>query len=268
MKTNGEQGGNGNGTATAEVKKPQTLKDYLMSKRASFADLLPRTVTIDRFMRIVLAAITKVPALAQCSQTSILMAVAQAAELGLEPNGALGQAAIIPYAGVATFQVMYRGVITLAYRSGQLKTITAHEVCEKDRFDYQYGLNANLVHIPAEGDRGKVTKYYAYYLLKDGGFDFAVMTHEDVDKHAKQYSKAYKNGGDTPWKSNFDAMAKKTVLLKVLKYAPLSVELPVDSEYEEREMRNVTPLSTERFEIEEPATDGGIELAEGEAPQA
>jgi recombination protein RecT len=115
-------------------------------------------------------------------------------------------------------------MIDLAYRSGQFKSIYAHAVHENDDFDYQYGLNQDLKHKPAAKDRGEVIGYYAVYHLQNGGYGFEVMSKEDVENHAKTYSQAVKKGWTSPWKTDFDAMAKKTVIKKLLKYAPLSVE--------------------------------------------
>lgn len=75
-----------------------------------------------------------------------------------------------------------------------------------------------MKHIPAKSERGNPTAVYAMFRTKDGGYGFEVMSMEDVRAHAKKFSKAYTSG---PWQTNFEEMAKKTVLKKVLKYAPL-----------------------------------------------
>jgi recombination protein RecT len=74
------------------------------------------------------------------------------------------------------------------------------------------------VHVPAKSNRGNPTHYYAMFKTKDGGYGFQVMSVEDVQNHARRFSKSFGSG---PWQTNFDEMAKKTVLKKVLKYAPL-----------------------------------------------
>lgn len=111
-------------------------------------------------------------------------------------------------------------MIALAYRSGQVASIDAHEVRENDEFSYSFGLEPMLHHKPALSNRGNVICYYAIFRTKDGGFGFEVMSREDVEAHAKRYSKSY-GGSFSPWSTNFDEMAKKTVLKKCLKYAPL-----------------------------------------------
>lgn len=116
------------------------------------------------------------------------------------------------------FQLGYKGMIDLAYRSGQVSIIQAQTVYENDDFTYELGLEPKLEHRPAKTNRGNPVYYYAMFRTKDGGYGFEVLSAEDVVAHARKYSKAYNSG---PWQSNYDEMAKKTVLKKCLKYAPL-----------------------------------------------
>lgn len=200
------------------TKTNKTIKDYLKSYESEFAKALPSFLTPERFTRIALTALTKTPKLAQCEPSSFMGAMLEAAQLGLEPNTPLGQAYLIPYGNKCQFQIGYKGLIDLAYRSEELRSIEAHEVYENDVFDFEFGLNPKLVHKPAIKDRGEVVWYYAVYHLVNGGCGFEVMSREDVETHARKYSKTFNNG---PWQTDFDEMAKKTVLKKVLKYAPL-----------------------------------------------
>lgn len=116
------------------------------------------------------------------------------------------------------FQLGYKGLIDLAYRSGEVSVIQAQVVYAGDEFEYSFGLEPKLEHKPAKENRGDATFVYAVFRTKDGGFGFDVMSVADVKEHAKRYSKAYGSG---PWQTNFEEMAKKTVLKRVLKYAPL-----------------------------------------------
>lgn len=109
----------------------------------------------------------------------------------------------------------------MAYRSGEIKDVQAHEVHENDEFEYELGLEPKLKHIPAMSNRGPVTMYYAVWHTKTGGYGFEVMSKDDVLEFAQKKSKSFHNG---PWQTDFDEMAKKTVLKKVLKYAPLKTE--------------------------------------------
>ena len=204
--------------------KQLTMRDYVGKMAKPIEQALPTVITPERFTRMVFTALSTNPQLNECTPDSFVGAMMTAAQLGVEPNTALGQAYIIPYRNHGTleaqFQLGYKGLIDLAYRSGEVSVIQAHEVCENDTFEYELGMDPKLKHIPATKNRGKVIAYYAMFKTKDGGYGFEVMSREDVEAHAQKYSKSY-GSYSSPWKSNFDEMAKKTVLKKVLKYAPL-----------------------------------------------
>lgn len=211
---------------TGEMKAPEkkTLQQYIKSMEGEIAKALPSVITPERFTRIVLSAVSANPQLGQCTPSSFLGAMMTSAQLGLEVNTPLGAAYILPYRnkGVleAQFQLGYKGLIDLAYRSGEVEIIQAQVVYENDEFTCEYGLEPKLVHKPADSNRGEAVKVYAVFKTKNGGYGFEVMSMEDVRQHAAKYSKAY-NSGFSPWKTNFEEMAKKTVLKRVLKYAPL-----------------------------------------------
>ena len=206
-------------------KKPTTMQDYIKKMQGEIAKALPSVLTPERFTRITLSALSTNAKLAETTPKSFLGAMMTAAQLGLEPNTPLGQAYLIPFRnhGVleCQFQLGYKGLIDLAYRSGDVSTIQAHTVYANDEFEYELGLEPKLRHVPAKSDRGDPVFFYAVFRTKDGGYGFDVMSVDDVRAHAKKYSKAYGNG---PWQTNFEEMAKKTVLKRVLKYAPLKTD--------------------------------------------
>ncbi|HKM06340.1 MAG TPA: recombinase RecT [Sphaerochaeta sp.] len=218
----------------AKKKQPQTLKDYVVDMQGQIAKALPKVMTPERFTRIVLTALSSNPKLAECDRNSFLGGIMQAAQLGLEPNTPLGQAYLIPFRnnkkGITEcqFQIGYKGLIDLCYRSGEMTSVYAHEVYENDEFEFEYGLEQKLVHKPARSNRGTVIYYYAVWKLKNGGYGFGVWSVEDVEAHAKKYSQAY-SYSSSPWKSSFDEMAKKTVLKATLKYAPIKTEFLLDA---------------------------------------
>lgn len=215
------------GTKAVSKKQPQTIKDYINAMSGEIAKALPQVMTPERFTRIALSAVSNTPKLGNCTPQSFLGAMMNAAQLGLEPNTPLGQAYLIPFEnrkkGVTEcqFQIGYKGLIDLAYRSGEVKMIDAQTVYENDEFEYELGIDPVLKHKPARTNRGNPIYFYATFKLTNGGQGFQVMSIEDVQEHAKKYSKTYNNG---PWQTNFEEMAKKTVLKKLLKYAPLKTE--------------------------------------------
>ncbi len=181
---------------------------------------LPGMIGKERFIRCALTAISNNSELAECTQASFIGALMNAAQLGLEPNTPLGQAYLIPYGGAVQFQLGYKGLIELARRAGI--TIQVHEIGERDIFQYEYGLDPKLRHVPNLGDRGRVIGYYCIWKNKDGQFGIEVASRSEIEAFAREKSKAYKSG---PWKTDFDAMAKKTMIKRSLKYAPVAVEL-------------------------------------------
>ena len=222
----------------AEVKEltPQKQMAGMLQKMLpEIKKAVGKTMTPERFSRIALSLFNGNPQFWEASPTSFLSALMQSAQCGLEPNTVLGEAYVIPYKNTKqgiteiSFQVGYKGILKMALNTGEYEAIYAHEVRDNDEFSYEYGLNKNLIHKPADIPSTKVTHYYAVYKLKNGGFDFVVWSRERVEQHAKDFSKNYMFKGqvnkNSVWAKNFDSMAKKTVLIDVLKYAPKSVEM-------------------------------------------
>lgn len=232
--------------APAAVSPMKNMQDLIISMKGQIEAALPSVITGERFARMVLTAMSNTPKLASCTPKSFLGAMMQAAQLGLEPNTPLGEAYLIPFMNHGTlecqFQVGYKGMISLAHRSGLY--VQAHEVHENDEFDVEYGLEPKLVHKPVFKDRGPVIAYYGVWKDKDGISGFEIMSKEDVEAHARKYSQSY-GKGFSPWKSNFDEMAKKTVIKKALKYAPLTTEF----------IRGITADGTIKTEISKDMVD-------------
>jgi recombination protein RecT len=210
-----------------ECKEPRSIKGWITVMEPEIKKALPSVITPERFTRMALTAVSTNPKLAECSPKSFMGALMTAAQLGLEPNTPLGQAYLIPYknkgAMEAQFQFGYRGMIDLANRSGEIRSIEAHIVYENDEFDFAYGLENKLLHKPAKTDKGEPVWVYAVFKLVNGGYGFEVMSIDDVRAHAKKYSQSY-NSSYSPWTTSFEEMAKKTVLKRVLKYAPLKAD--------------------------------------------
>ena len=216
---------------TPAAPQPSTqflaLKSALSDVFPSIKNIVPKHMTPERLMRIVLTSSQHNPALAECTPQSVIGAVVNCATLGLEPN-LLGHAYLIPYRNKKTgctecqFQIGYKGLIDLIRRSGNVQSITAHVVYENDEFDYEYGLNEMLRHKPAKTNRGEAIFYYAVYKLRDGGYGFEVLSKEDAEAHRDKFSKAKTYG---PWVDNFDAMALKTVVKQMVKWMPISIDI-------------------------------------------
>ena len=234
-----------NGTTAVAEKKGKTIFDIIQAGAKQFATALPKHINTDRFVRIAITTIRQNPKLAQCSQESLLGALMVSAQLGLEP-GTLGQCYLIPYGRECQFQIGYKGMIELLRRSGQLKDIYAYSVYENDDFEITYGLDRNLIHKPNLANKGNFLGCYCVAILKDDTRAFEYMTKEEIEAHAKKFSKTFGNG---PWKTDFEAMAHKTVVKKMLKWLPLSVEFLENIEKDDKSFKVADTKNTEDIEI-------------------
>lgn len=246
-----------NQVAVQNNGEKKTMQTYIKSMEGEIKKALPSVITPERFTRMVLSAISTNPKLGSCTPSSFLGAMMSAAQLGLEPNTPLGQAYILPYSNKGTleaqFQLGYKGLIDLAYRSGEVEVVQAHIVYENDKFECEFGLEPKLTHIPADSDRGNPVKVYAMFKTKSGGYGFEVMSMDDIRNHAKKYSKAY-SSSFSPWATNFEEMAKKTVLKKCLKYAPLKSDF-VRAVVQDGSIKN--EVSEDMYEVANVVVDDG-----------
>lgn len=217
-----------------------SVKQFFESQKATLAAVLPRHVSPDRMLKIALGALRTTPKLMECTVESLMGAVVQCSQLGLEPNTPLGHAYLIPFEKkkkvggewvtekVETQIVIgYKGLIDLARRSGQVVSIAAHAVYEHDHFDYAFGLDEKLEHKPAMSARGRVIAFYAVAKLVGGGHAFEVMSAEQVNeiRDASQNYKFARDKEKTVWGQHYEEMGRKTVLRRLFKYLPVSIEL-------------------------------------------
>jgi recombination protein RecT len=202
------------------------VQNLLQKLQPQLLKALPKHLSPDRMTRIALTELRKIPKLATCDPMSFCGAIMMCAQLGLEPGGALGHIYLIPFdnrkKNITEVQVImgYRGMIELARRSGQIVSLAAHEVYENDTFEFEYGLQEKLRHVPSLSDRGKLVAVYAVAHFVGGGHQIEVMSKPDVDKVRARS----KTSGSGPWVTDYEEMAKKTVLRKLFKYLPVSIE--------------------------------------------
>lgn len=232
--------GNNNGSAAANsnpknlslVESGDTISKLIQRYEGEIKNALPEHIKPERMVRIALTAVQRNPKLKECDQLSFIGALLQAAQLGLEPNTNLGEAFLIPRWNdsakkiLCEFQLGYQGVLTLAHNTKQYSSIYAEARYDGEDFEHKLGLHKDLIHIPNDDLQvGRPTHYYAVYKLINGGYDFKVWSFKKLVAHAEKFSESVKKGKGSPWKYNFDSMAKKTVLLDLLKYAPKSAEM-------------------------------------------
>jgi recombination protein RecT len=207
------------GTIEALLRSPQIAEQIKLA--------LPRHFDPDRLLRIALTEIRRNPKLGECSQASLLGALFQCAQLGLEIGGSLGQAYLVPYGRDAQFQLGYRGMIDLAMRSGRVASIEARAVFQGDEFDCTFGLHSDLKHTPDwenpdRNDPKKLTFVYAVAHLTDSNRpQFVVMSRAEIEAIRKRS----KSGSSGPWVTDYEAMALAKVTKRLFKWLPVSIEL-------------------------------------------
>lgn len=195
------------------------------------AQALPKHLTAERIIQQMVAMASRNPELKECTVTSFIGAMMQASILGFQPAPELGQCYFVPFENKKNKKkevqliIGYRGYIDLSYRTRELKNIYAYEVCQNDVFEYELGLEPKLKHIPATGDRGAITHFYAVAHFVNGGYAFGVQTVNDVLKH-KKYS-ASGNSPYSPWNhsDHWIWMGKKTMVREIARWIPLSIDV-------------------------------------------
>ncbi len=199
-----------------------TVSALMKQYKEQFAAALPKHMTPDRLTRVALTELRKTPKLMECDPLSFVGAIMLCAQLGLEPGGSLGHIYLLPYGKNVNPIIGYRGMIDLARRSGQVVSLSAHEVYKNDFFEFEFGLHEKLCHRPNMKEaRGDLIAVYAIAHLVGGGHQIEVMAKTDVDA-IRSRSKA---AGSGPWVTDYAEMAKKTVLRKLFKYLPVSIEV-------------------------------------------
>lgn len=246
---------------------------FVQNKRA-IEDALPKHLTAERMMRIGLTELRKTPKLQQCDPMSFLGAIVQASQLGLEPGSALGHCHLITYGRECQLQIGYRGMIDLARRSGNIISLTARVVCEGDDFDFAFGTEEYIKHT-VRHKTDKVTHVYAVAKLKDGGIQMDVMPLAEVEHIRDTYSSSYRNNPKTSsWTTAFGEMAKKTIVRRLFKMLPTSIEIRdairVDEDDDQHNAKildanyEVAPalVDMSRFEEVQNSTDAPLQTAQ------
>ena len=217
------------------VEQVQSFQDLLGKDafKRQLAMALPRHITPDRLLRVTMTSIRTTPKLLECSIQSMYACVMGCAQLGLLPDGFLGQAYLVPFfnskanngRGRLDAQLIpgYRGLITLARNSGEVKDVDAQVVYKNDPFKISFGTNRHIEHSPClDGERGDPMGSYAVFWLIDNTPTFDFMTTSDIEK-VRAVSKASNSG---PWVKFWAEMAKKTIIRRKSKTIPMSVEKP------------------------------------------
>ena len=206
--------------------KQVTIGQLLVDKKKQIEKALPKHLTADKLMRIVVTEMSRNPKLKECSAASLISAVIQVAQLGLFPDSLTGEAYLIPYYNnkkscyECQLQPGYKGLMRLAYNSAKIDSIEAYTVYENDYFDYGFGTKHFVDFKPTLSRRGDVKCYFAIARLKSGVSPFIILSTEEVEERRA----VSKTGGYSAWTTHYNAMAKKTAIKVLLNYLPKSSE--------------------------------------------
>lgn len=233
--------------------KVEAIRVMLDQKKTQLVAALPGDLSADRLTRIALTCIQRDPGLLECTPASVYDAILQSAQLGLMPDHVQGMAYLIAFydkhSKTKKAQLMpgYKGLLDLAYRSKRVAWIWPEVVRTGDEFEYQYGTQAFVRHVPKLGHEGRRVLQFAYCIAKVVNESlpvFTVMTKGDIADIRKR-SRA-DQGGFSPWKTDEPAMWKKTAIRQVVKYLPQSTELATAVALDERADAGIyTELPTE-----------------------
>jgi recombination protein RecT len=210
-------------------KRMDDVRSLLSSSKPQILMALPKHMNADRLLRIAMTSIARNPKILDCTPNSLIGAIIQCAQLGLEPDDMRGTAYLVPFFNTKKQRLEiqlipgYVGLMDLARRSRMVSTIEARAVYAKDVFEFEFGLSPRLKHIPAgQMEVQEITYFYSIGRLRDGGVHVEILTREQVERIRDRFSKA-KDAG--PWVTDFEAMGKKTVVRRLAKYLPASPEL-------------------------------------------
>lgn len=251
----------------------ETVRDLLYKNKDQILALVPRHLDAERMLQIALVAIRRVPKLAECHPATLIGAVIESLRMGLEPGAGAGESWLIPFDNTKKRRVEvvlvpdYRGLLKLIRRSGEVGAVMAEVVREGDEFDY--GISESGPYLSwkptKEKERGKATHFFCG-VWNRGRVLIAssVMTPEEIDEHAKRFSRAYDEG---PWQTDFRAMGIKTVVRRTAKQAPTSSEVQRAVELDEKAMLGIPQDLGILADPEETATpeNGGSQLNEQDA---
>ena len=258
-----------------EIKKeaPKMSLEMLFEKQLKMMEkeilkALPKHMDIGRLSRVTLSLVKGNQGLLKVfndDPASLWASILLAAQMGLEPN-TMGTCFIIPYysnvdkKNHAQFQMGYRGYLKLLYNSNEIESAHVEVVYERDHLDIQFGIENKFIHKPyLDGDRGKSKIYYLIVKFKTGGHFIEFMTKDQIDL-IRDRSKSKNNG---PWVTDYDEMAKKTVVKRAAKYLPLSVEIQRAFSQDDVIKRTITDDLTEPQNNEDEAINIIHETIEG-----
>jgi recombination protein RecT len=247
--------------ANEVVKQQQTLQQLMNSGAVvkKMNDVLGSEKKASSFISSVISVSQNNKLLRNAEPMSILSSAMVAATLDLPVVPTLGMAYLVPYKGVCSFQIGYKGILELAMRSGEFRNIIDEvvydgQLVKKNKFTGEYVFDEDSIKLDEKG-QAKPVGVMARFDLINGYSKTIYWSLEEIEAHAKRFSQAYRSGYDSPWKSDFWQMAKKTVLKSLLnKYAPKSVAMQTALKFDQSKVNlnsnDIGELNVDAFDAE------------------
>lgn len=247
--------------ANEVVKQQQTLQQLMNSGAVvkKMNDVLGSEKKASSFISSVISVSQNNKLLRNAEPMSILSSAMVAATLDLPVVPTLGMAYLVPYKGVCSFQIGYKGILELAMRSGEFRNIIDEvvydgQLVKKNKFTGEYVFDEDSIKLDDKG-QAKPVGVMARFDLINGYSKTIYWSLEEIEAHAKRFSQAYRSGYDSPWKSDFWQMAKKTVLKSLLnKYAPKSVAMQTALKFDQSKVNlnsnDIGELNVDAFDAE------------------
>lgn len=204
---------------TTQLSVIDAVRSDLTKMQPQFKAALPLHVSPEKFQRVLLTAVQQTPALLNADRRSLFGAAMRAAQDGLLPDGREG--AIVTFKDQAQWMPMVAGIMKKVRNSGEVSTWSVQVVKSGDVFDFQLGDDERIDHKPALKDRGETIGAYSIVTMKDGEKSREWMNIDEI----KAIQKRSRSGNSGPWVSDFDEMAKKTVVRRHAKRLPMSTDL-------------------------------------------
>jgi recombination protein RecT len=254
------------------------IRETIQKQTPALQQVLPKSLDPERFSRLVLTAVKATPDLIRCfdtvqGQTSVLLSAMQLATVGLEPNTATQDAWLLPRRRNGVWECQpsygYRGLLKLARRSGQIKTVYAEVVREGDDFEYRRDLDGDVLrYTPSdEIEEGRnLTHAFAVVRYLNGGADFVVLSRAAVEAH-RAMSDSWKGKGRdfSPWTKWPEEMWKKTALRQLAKMMPLEAEAEQATMTDERSLSLVDGSIIATYETGDDSDEPEVETPEQQA---
>ena len=232
-----------------QVSLAAIVRKSIERQAPRFNAILPAGFDHTRFYNLVLSAVKKKPGLLECFSTpqgevTVLLSAMEAASIGLEPDTPMQEAWLLPQRNKGVMEcrlsIGYQGLVKLARRSGEIKSLRADVVKEGDVFAYSFGLEADVMrHEPAPSDkRGELLYAYAVVRYMNGGYDFVVLDKGEIhERRSRSDSWKSETGRKySPWVTSTAAMWKKTAVRDLAKLMPKSAEFARADANDERSL--------------------------------